>query len=230
MPGVGKQTGPGHRCGAKSRQSGQPCRAWAMKNGRCRIHGGKSVPPGLAHHSTTAGGRYSKYLPARLAAKYQDALNSKELLSLRDDVAICETRIGELLERVESGESGTVWQRLQELNTAFQDAQRAHDVAGMQKCLIKLQETLTLGSDDYAAWAELHKMWETRRRLTDTELKALVAHQQILTTEQMLIAIGLIEQIMYRRVTEHAEPELARTILVSISNDLKKEAFLGLVN
>lgn len=32
------------RCGAKTRK-GTPCRAPAMKNGRCRLHGGKSTGP-----------------------------------------------------------------------------------------------------------------------------------------------------------------------------------------
>jgi hypothetical protein len=32
------------RCGAKTRK-GTPCRAPAMKNGRCRMHGGKSTGP-----------------------------------------------------------------------------------------------------------------------------------------------------------------------------------------
>ena len=33
-------------CGAKARQNkNQPCRQPAMKNGRCRLHGGKSTGP-----------------------------------------------------------------------------------------------------------------------------------------------------------------------------------------
>ena len=32
------------RCGAKTRR-GTPCRAPAMRNGRCRLHGGKSTGP-----------------------------------------------------------------------------------------------------------------------------------------------------------------------------------------
>jgi len=32
------------RCGAKTRK-GAPCQAPAMKNGRCRLHGGKSTGP-----------------------------------------------------------------------------------------------------------------------------------------------------------------------------------------
>jgi hypothetical protein len=30
------------RCGAHSRRTGNPCRSPAMKNGRCRMHGGKA--------------------------------------------------------------------------------------------------------------------------------------------------------------------------------------------
>jgi len=30
-------------CGAKARSTGKPCRGSAMKNGRCRLHGGAST-------------------------------------------------------------------------------------------------------------------------------------------------------------------------------------------
>jgi hypothetical protein len=30
------------RCGAYARTTGQPCKGWAMANGRCRMHGGKA--------------------------------------------------------------------------------------------------------------------------------------------------------------------------------------------
>ncbi len=30
------------RCGAYVRTTGQPCKGWAMPNGRCRMHGGKA--------------------------------------------------------------------------------------------------------------------------------------------------------------------------------------------
>jgi len=32
-------------CGAHARSSGRPCRAMAMANGRCKLHGGKSTGP-----------------------------------------------------------------------------------------------------------------------------------------------------------------------------------------
>ena len=47
------------RCGARTRQ-GTPCRAPAMANGRCRMHGGKlrGGPPGNRH--AWKHGRYSR--------------------------------------------------------------------------------------------------------------------------------------------------------------------------
>jgi hypothetical protein len=54
------------RCGAKARtMGGNPCRAPAMKNGRCRMHGGKATGPttadGLARLALarTKHGRYN---------------------------------------------------------------------------------------------------------------------------------------------------------------------------
>lgn len=33
------------RCGANAKRTQEPCRAPAMSNGRCRLHGGKSTGP-----------------------------------------------------------------------------------------------------------------------------------------------------------------------------------------
>ena len=33
------------RCGARCKRTGKPCRAAAMPNGRCKVHGGKSTGP-----------------------------------------------------------------------------------------------------------------------------------------------------------------------------------------
>lgn len=44
---------PMQACGASCRTTEQPCRNWAMANGRCRMHGGKSTGRPLVH------GRYT---------------------------------------------------------------------------------------------------------------------------------------------------------------------------
>ena len=55
-----------NRCGAKTRNGGK-CKNWAMKNGRCRMHGGKSTgaPPEKMRKNKNSfkHGLFAKYLP-----------------------------------------------------------------------------------------------------------------------------------------------------------------------
>src|SRR4051794_20502728 len=93
-------------CGARTR-SGDPCRRSASQNGRCRNHGGASLPSIAS--PTLRTGRYSKDIPTRMAARYQEAQADPELLMLRDEIALLDSRLSDVLSRVDSGESGAVW-------------------------------------------------------------------------------------------------------------------------
>ena len=59
------------RCGAKTRK-GTPCKAPAMSNGRCRMHGGKSTgprtPEGL-ERSRKANWKHGHYSAESIAAR-----------------------------------------------------------------------------------------------------------------------------------------------------------------
>ncbi|NGX37076.1 MAG: hypothetical protein K1000chlam2_00226 [Chlamydiae bacterium] len=54
-------------CGAKAKRTGKFCRQPAMKNGKCRMHGGKST-----------GARTQKGLDAIRAANFKHGIYSKE--------------------------------------------------------------------------------------------------------------------------------------------------------
>src|SRR5436853_3460166 len=70
------------RCGARSKRTGKPCRAAAMPNGRCKIHGGKSTgprtPEGLERSSNWKHGRFSR------EAKAERSRLRAAILTLRD--------------------------------------------------------------------------------------------------------------------------------------------------
>ena len=78
----------GKLCGAKKRRKDETCRAPAMPNGRCRIHGGLSLG-GIAHPNFKHGGR-SKYFPkpprpapaALIAAMQAEGLSIDEIEAL----------------------------------------------------------------------------------------------------------------------------------------------------
>ena len=50
-------------------------------------------------------GRYSKYLPTRLAGRYEEARADPELLALRDDIALLDTRVAQTVAALDTGES-----------------------------------------------------------------------------------------------------------------------------
>ena len=58
---MGEWRGPPHReiprCGARAKGSGEPCRQYAMSNGRCRWHGGKSTGARNPHRRLKHGRR-----------------------------------------------------------------------------------------------------------------------------------------------------------------------------
>ena len=84
-------------CGAK-RRDGKPCKAPAMENGRCRIHGGKS-PRGVDSGNFKTG-LYSKYAPTQIRDKieyFQDA----DPLSLIEELALTRALLAEYLIRFE---------------------------------------------------------------------------------------------------------------------------------
>ena len=56
------------KCGAKCKQSDGYCRNPAMKNGRCKIHGGKSTGPKPKHGQSSKAAK-EKRQAARLVIK-----------------------------------------------------------------------------------------------------------------------------------------------------------------
>jgi hypothetical protein len=76
------------RCGAKARTAGgNPCQAPAMKNGRCRMHGGKATGPttrdGLAR-MTAANTKHGYYTPENRAERRRAAAVKAEARAQRE--------------------------------------------------------------------------------------------------------------------------------------------------
>ena len=199
------------QCGAKTR-TGEACKTPAMANGRCRLHGGKSLA-GIAS-ATFRTGRYSKHLPSRLAARYAEAESDPRLLELRDEVALTDARLGDLLGRVDTGESGALWQSLQALRMEVIACKKVGDSVGQAKALNALLDMIGQGHADYRAWAEIGGVIEQRRKLVESERKRLVEMQQTLTVERAMLLIGAISGVIKAHVHD-------RTTLAAIGRDIE---------
>ena len=188
-------------CGAKTR-SGEPCKQKAMPNGRCRMHGGTQAR-GLAHHSTKTG-RYSKHLPTRMLANYEQSQKDAELLNLREDIALLDARLSDVLARVDSGESGKVWKELKDAYKALQQANKAQDMMAASEALAEIGSLITHGHLDYAAWADVRTLLEQRRKLVESERKRLVEMQQMMTAGQAQLLIARLYDVVTQHVSDRS--------------------------
>lgn len=99
------------RCGARLRRSNPPrhCQQFPIKGRRrCRLHGGLT-PTGTASPHWKHG-RHSKALPKNLEALYEAFRQDPDLVTLSDETALVDVRIGMQLEQLH-GEHVDLMQR-----------------------------------------------------------------------------------------------------------------------
>lgn len=85
-------------CGAKNRQ-GKPCQVAPMENGRCYRHGGATpVGPALPQYRHGKRSKLFKHVKG-FGAAYERALKDPDLLRLDDEIAVCDARFDDVVER-----------------------------------------------------------------------------------------------------------------------------------
>lgn len=189
------------KCTAHSKRTGERCKAQAVTGRTVCYHHGGAIPRGRALPQTTHG-RYSKHLPTRMLATYEQASQDAELLNLRADIALLDARLADLLGRVDSGESGTLWQ---ELRTAWKTVKRAPDAEDAAAiAFAELGPLIERGYQDTQAWGEIGRIIEQRRKLAESERKRLVEMQQMMTAGQAQLLIARLYDVVTQHVSDRA--------------------------
>jgi hypothetical protein len=201
------------QCAATSKRSGQRCRRAASPGHKvCVIHGSRSPSGAASPHFKT--GRHSRVLPVRLAARFEEAERDERLLELRDEIALTDARIADLLTRVDTGESGALWSALYAARGVMLAARRAGDVSRQAAALNQILNLIGRAHDDGAAWAEVFVLVEQRRRLVESERKRLHELQTCLTLEQASSMIAAISAVIKEHVRD---PEVLRKISAGVA-------------
>jgi hypothetical protein len=188
-------------CNAISKRTQQPCRAYAVTGReKCYHHGGKSLR-GLAS-PTLRHGRYAKDLPTRLLGKYREALEDQNLLALRDEIALIESRVRDLIQRVDTGESSHLWKSLQKTWQDLSAARQHGDGQAMAEALNEMGQLIARGMADYAAWEDVGRQLDRKQRLVDSERRRLVEMQQMMTVEQAMLFMGALLDAIHQTITD----------------------------
>lgn len=213
------------RCKAKAKSTGEQCRKTVVPGMEvCRYHGGLT-PRGVAspHYKH---GRYSKYVPTRLMERYVESVNDPELLNLSAEIALVDSRVSDVLGRVDSGESGRRWRELGALRGDFLRAQRREDQQGMADALADILNGIRQGQADFEAWSEVVDLLERRRRLVESEQKRRLAMQLVVRVEEAVGAMQQVADVVRGAVLEHVDDgAIRRRVLGDVQSALDR--YLG---
>lgn len=201
-------------CGSlKSNGSGDLCQsAVVMANGRCEKHGGKSIPPGPGH-PTFKHGRRSKLtarLPARLRDGFEASIADPEIVSVRNELALLDSRVLELLDRL----SGEGLDALVAAVNAISDApDEAEEVVAEARALIQQIRS------EASTWGEIRTTVEVRRRLSNSERKLLEHKQAVVEISELRAIVAFLLQ----SVKDHVLAlDGGREAVLGISGDVAK--------
>ena len=185
----------------------KPCAKTPSKGRtRCRKHGGASLV-GPAHPNWQSG-RHSKVLKGDLLERYEQAANDPNLVSVRDELALVDMRVGQLLDAV--GETGSL-RLIKEIRAKFDTFKAAGKKKGKQSAvegLGALEQVDRLIDDALtvaATWDELRETLDLRRKLSETETRRMRDLHQLIDVKSAIAMMTLLVNEVKKRVKD---PEL----------------------
>lgn len=186
-------------CNAKSKRTGQTCKAIAVKGKlKCKNHGGKT-PSGPAHGAFKHGHHSTKYLPQRMLEKFGEEVSDPELMAYRNDVAIFNARANELLE---SGESNLLWESAGQTFDALDEAIKVKNADAINEKLEELGNLLRRGRADSARWQEYYKVKDIAGRAKEREFRRLAQMEATISVEHFLAVMGMIANAAAQTITD----------------------------
>jgi hypothetical protein len=210
------------RCGAKTRAGGM-CRAPAMPNGRCRVHGGPT-PRGIASPHFVHG-RYAKILKGTsLGEIYESVQNDPELLNLSSEIALVQTRLHQLVGKIPAEDSGGRWKEARTYLEAFKEASARQDEYKWRTALASLDKTIQEGGKDSLLWEEILKTLKSYADLIAKEQKRRMDMNALVSVDQ---AVGLLAEVLMA-VREYVHDQTALVAIHSkVSDALTKRPHLA---
>lgn len=200
-------------CGAKTK-SGKPCQSTVLyPNGRCHLHGGPT-PTGM-NAPRWKHGRYSQYMPKNLLQDYERMLENDDLLTLRDEIALIDALIANRLRELPTGEAGALWLEVKDKFQAMRRAMLVQDQQRSAQLFDELSVMLSEGADHAHARRELLDLLERRRKLVDSERKALTDMGLMMTTAQLAGVIAELVVILEEHIVE-------RPVLFAVRDAIQK--------
>lgn len=167
------------------------------------MHGGKSLKGAASPRFRT--GTHTQYLPERLVAAYNAALNDPELLDLKQSVALIDTRLLDLLSRVDSGESGALWAETVKTYQELRKAYRGGDHITIMKAFGSMDAVIDSVMQDYAAWGEIQRLLDDRRKHVETQANVELKGERAVSATELMTFMGAVLNLIQTTVSDKQE-------------------------
>jgi hypothetical protein len=191
------------RCGSKLRGTdpARYCTKYPLTGRtRCDLHGG-NTPAGLDSPNLKTA-RWSKRLPAQLAARYDELVADAEIINLGQDIGLLDVRLGQLLERLETAESEIGWQRARETFASLRAGLTSGNSDQIRESMRAMNELFTSNVGLDHTWRDVREALQERRLLVESERRRLVDMHQMVTVEEVLLLVTRIGSIITRNVDD----------------------------
>ena len=216
----------GEKCGALTRQ-GTACLQPAMRNGRCRMHGGKT--PRGAELPQFSHGRYSKAIPDRLSVRYEEALSDAERHDLRHEIALSEAKIDDLLAGMGRGESDSLLLLLRDRERQMRAAEARGDSERVERLQREILTLVRRGGDEALAWKDVDGWIARKTRTIEVDVRIAATKQQMISVEEMMAIIGLVLDAIRRHVPDQSvRNALAQEIRAAAELEDRNDAVISL--
>ncbi len=186
----------------------------------CRSHGGKSLTG--KNHPNYIHGKYSEYAPSKnVQDTYLEMLNDPNLLGVRPDIALVQTRMMQLFGGIR-GEGEELWS---ELSTTWEDFRLAvaqKDAVKQGALLLALDTIITNGADDQTRWRELVKLSEVKRRHVDSERRYMLQSEMMISMEQMYMLQNTLMDQIASVLTDKVGEKQALSVLYALEEVNRK--------
>lgn len=166
----------------------RPCTQTRVgENGRCRRHL-KNAPWGPFHYAHRGKGT-SRYLPDRLRARAEE-IDVKELLTLLDHMRVAAVLVFELLEKLDTGESGAAWEQLREAYREVRRAARADDMDLVLAVLDRMEIAIEHGNSGRDLREEIRVQQDHLRRLFESQTARDKVEMEYMHRREVLALFG----------------------------------------
>lgn len=191
------------------------------ENGRCNSHGGK-MPRGKKHYNYKDGTKSKYELPLRLRGTYENALTDKNLLGLRNDIAMIHARVQELLTLIDQEDVAQIWKDLSREFALFEVAMREGADGAIAKRLSNVRILIQRGVKDGSLWQEIRETVEGKRKLIESERKYLIESKHMMTAERVLSLLAVVGDILSVAVNRHVkDEEIKRQVLEDTASSIR---------